>query len=1236
MTELIDDLETVAFHAILAVDRAQCALAARELPANSPVPPVARSEPLASQRWYALVEDRTHAERMASEAHSVDAIRAVLRTSAAFFASQRADLDGVADLVWESTPVMQILARARYECDCATETLLFVSEANDPGIALDEILTEWAEKDEGMRDTLSRRPLERLVPGAAGAGRDQDVLELVRAEPPKTVHQPMLFVGLGGTGCKVGAELERALREDLCGPGGQELMTRMPGHDYLPYQLPAFLQFVYADLSDAELREVLPGAALSAEHAAAQHTTHLIGNLVPSNIAGTTRLLQSMYVNLEPAQRAWLPPEDSDPRVAPLTGGAGQLPTVGRAVLHESMRQGGGTPAVLHGVVEATKQITAGSAALRTLGGQITNTVDVFVAFSIAGGTGGGIFYDYLHMIGDHLHRAGVEARIYPLVLMPSAFEAGMGGGRPAKLNAGAALVDLFRLVDAQYTTGREANAAEEGSAVSVRMPGDEHPIALQPDAIQTAFLFGRQVDHRSGDELVRSMASLVLALIGAGPEDRPLSTATFINQVSTRSSPSETGIGRRGVSTAAVASLRIPVGELADVVSSRLLADAVRAMRSPALGAGPVNEEHIREFDLAAGLGELWACAPARQFRDVGIPAKGRSAIMQALADRSRAIQDAAATNERELRARVDLLAAEFRPMEAAELLAQSIDPYHLHRVAFGDPNATDEPDAGGVAALLNHRQVAKNSPAGFDFGPIPLQTDGVASPWRGPLRSTDPSVARVTEDQQSWFHWRVEQHWYSAWGGSERVWGPKWNSFRAGLDRLLAAFDDHLAGDERLFAERSVQLYSTQLGLSYLPSPDDGGLAAFHARIVGALTSHYQRLGPSPTAADLVTAILDDSETGAGTGWSEAVRVGWNNPGEAVAVVRQQLRAAVARRFRPEGDEQPLVPSIKELLAAAVGQPRSPVADADVEHFCEAVADLVPGDDSPAGEGELHVWVSHPGAHGDVEIERLLERSVSLHSEVRSVQCSARDSDSLTVVLVRSGMGLLDVPEARDVIRTWSHAQRHGRPDDRLVWRQRLGPMSHYLLASPPEREAILHGLLNAMWNGWVLVESGTADPSLDPQRIHLRVATESSESLTLELTAVCGLSSWASLIQSYEEWILTHTEPSDRGLSVHMMRALPRDLDRVPSPPGDLLLTLVGLQDDQLREIKALSRPTSSGEKRQIAMFEEFWADTLPAALQLPFQGVQSSYRNLDDLLRSFIPEHRATLRRRETNV
>ena len=89
------------------------------------------------------------------------------------------------------------------------------------------------------------------------------------------------------------------------------------------------------------------------------------------------------------------------------------------------------------------------------------------MAFSVAGGTGCGIFYDYLYLIGYELAKTQLKVKIYPLVLMPSAFDKGLGGGRAAELNAGRALLDLFRLVDQQNGAAAQVSAELAWAATS-------------------------------------------------------------------------------------------------------------------------------------------------------------------------------------------------------------------------------------------------------------------------------------------------------------------------------------------------------------------------------------------------------------------------------------------------------------------------------------------------------------------------------------------------------------------------------------------------------------------------------------------------------------------------------------------------------------------------------------------------------------------------------------------------
>ncbi len=80
------------------------------------------------------------------------------------------------------------------------------------------------------------------------------------------LYQPVMFVGLGGTGCDIGAELERRMREEICGPDGHDFRKIRDREDMLPYQLPSCIQFVYADMNQAELDRLPRRVVSGPEH----------------------------------------------------------------------------------------------------------------------------------------------------------------------------------------------------------------------------------------------------------------------------------------------------------------------------------------------------------------------------------------------------------------------------------------------------------------------------------------------------------------------------------------------------------------------------------------------------------------------------------------------------------------------------------------------------------------------------------------------------------------------------------------------------------------------------------------------------------------------------------------------------------------------------------------------------------------------------------------------------------
>ena len=75
-----------------------------------------------------------------------------------------------------------------------------------------------------------------------------------------------VYIGIGGTGLKIGKAFERLLREEVCGPDGRKLVSRGGTFTGIkPYELPGFIQTLYLDFSEQDLglAPVRPPAALA-------------------------------------------------------------------------------------------------------------------------------------------------------------------------------------------------------------------------------------------------------------------------------------------------------------------------------------------------------------------------------------------------------------------------------------------------------------------------------------------------------------------------------------------------------------------------------------------------------------------------------------------------------------------------------------------------------------------------------------------------------------------------------------------------------------------------------------------------------------------------------------------------------------------------------------------------------------------------------------------------------------
>ena len=320
------------------------------------------------------------------------------------------------------------------------------------------------------------------------------------------LNNRVLFVLIGGTGCRLGALTDRRIREEICGVDGTAFQRLRPGAQR--YELPACIQFVYIDINLGDLAKVREWSVPDPRHvSAADATAHHTG--LVTSAAAYPELADNLRLHAGPETESWLPPPIGEPYVTPLWRGAGQFPTIAQAVVYEILATG--PQAAVGRLKEAIDRLASPQAASdlhRMAGAAATgdaSAVDVFVGFSVAGGTGCGLFLAYLHLIAELFSRTTLKPMIYPLVLLPSAFEEGLGGGRAADLNAARALLELFRLIDRQNrgTSVRSLRSDGAGAPADAQADGDDDPpglwlpglgqVRMRPGLAQSAFLVSRR-----------------------------------------------------------------------------------------------------------------------------------------------------------------------------------------------------------------------------------------------------------------------------------------------------------------------------------------------------------------------------------------------------------------------------------------------------------------------------------------------------------------------------------------------------------------------------------------------------------------------------------------------------------------------------------------------------------------------------------------------------------------------
>ena len=427
-----------------------------------------------------------------------------------------------------------------------------------------------------------------------------------------------MFIGLGGTGLKVGRELEQLLRRQICGADGLELTRQGKFAGYKKNQLPPFYQSVYIDFSQDEMKG-LENYLSELDPTAIGSTASIVATL--SSASSYQRIAARLRANHGEIVSEWLPGPDGEPTHAPMSTGAAQFPTIGRAALFDRISDVG-VGGVFGPMAKALGRLAAATGELQAYNSSIgggdksgTSGIVIFVAASLSGGTGSGLFLDVIKIATDMAQKelGGIEVTVIPLIAGPSAFKGSASDNQMKMLNLNFArgILDLSELVDHSNATdvARERFFRQQYPSSQGKYEVDITSGGAAP--LFGTLLFSRPSAYKDANDLWRSMAVYATTLVSqADTEALKDSTgdmtglhtvesaerfAFFQDIINLRMGNKDeslhtlhpTRIGRLSMIEAATASLSMPVKKLSYFLAQYMALQAAESLHDQ-IGSSP------------------------------------------------------------------------------------------------------------------------------------------------------------------------------------------------------------------------------------------------------------------------------------------------------------------------------------------------------------------------------------------------------------------------------------------------------------------------------------------------------------------------------------------------------------------------------------------------------------------------------------------------------------------------
>jgi len=1023
-----------------------------------------------------------------------------------------------------------------------------------------------------------------------------------------------MYIGLGGTGLKVGTELEQLLRRQICGADGRALVGKGKFSSYKRDQLPPFFQSVYIDYSQQEMAGVRDFLR-DLDSTAIDRTTSFVATL--SSAAAYQHIAAKLRAEHNDLVKDWLPGPDGEPTHAPMSTGAAQFPTVGRAALFDRLSDVG-IDGVFRPMQEAFARLANSQGDLDAYTDVVGagkksghSWVVIFVATSLSGGTGSGLFLDVVKIATVMAQQAfpGTEVFVIPLIAAPSAFKDSASGEqmRMLNLNFARGILDLSELVDHSNSSDttrerwfRQQYPGTEKVEYDITAGGAAAPLA-------TTFLFSRPAAYQEAKDLWRSMAVYATTLVSeadtavkadasgdmtgsASPEsvDRFAFFQDIINLRSKNDAESlrtlhPTGIGRLSTIEAATASLSVPVKKLSFFLAQYMALKAAESLheqlRSHPEGFSQYIDSDVNDAEKEQVLLDITAkmrnADKVQALLTALDPNKHEGAQwltgMEPLEDAYNALTRKTDPKNRSGKPWSDFVGIALNKStdgsvtseieaSAERLIQESINAISIGWVEAmkryqeeGGEGRLGLLEAVAVLRIMIERNVRTRmeQPASYLAAPTATKSGRIGKLMGG----IGADVAkRDAKKVRSYFFDLYRAAVVKAFQKSQL----RQQELISTIESLRRWQEEAVSGVLAL-RDRKAQIEG---GWSSLTAGSNN--AGFRDWVPSRLTTrgNGNKLEKATTLLSDVFAVAMNSgsfslETGgAWKAFSGAAQrqVGqvWEKGADKPDTIVHHTIDALQRLFddalESSAEGRPaLLTKVEDVLRVAAGVVATRTmegAEEDVREMGKALSELIPDGLVPDARDckKAFIVVTYPGRHnGDVEkyLEDRLHSNASLatilaRSEVKFHASST--SDAITISIALALRGLMDIPEARNALRSWDTAYHTG--GQMLKWRQRTSVAELARLSAVRDQLPVLQSLLHMIWDDHVryyISDRGTLQPA-DPRNVKLtdiaalgiptpkmRSAKGETEELVIKLDRVGKLSGISTFMENYSREIL-----------------------------------------------------------------------------------------------------------------